>query len=85
MGIHQILSLKCADSTRIVSESLDRKLPATERWAVGFHAFVCRSCRRYKRQLMFLRAVMQAPPPLAVTLSSEARERIRRAVVAARR
>ena len=49
-----ILTLECDESTRLVSEGLDRKLSLTERWAVRMHAVGCWSCRRFHRQLQFL-------------------------------
>jgi hypothetical protein len=84
-GLLRILTLRCADSTRIVSESLDRELSATERWAIRVHAFVCRSCRRYRRQIEFLRLVMRGTADAASGgLSVQERERVRRAIAAER-
>lgn len=80
--LRRILALKCAESARLVSESLDRDLSASERWAVRVHACICRSCRRFRHQIEFLRlAARSAPGAVSWGLSVEARERIRRAVV----
>ena len=80
--IRRILTLSCDESTRLVSESLDRDLPVGERLAVRLHAVGCLSCRRFARQLRFLRAALRhrdaetAADGAPVTLSPEARERI---------
>lgn len=86
--IKKILTLKCEESTRLVSESLDQELPWGERWAVRLHAVSCRACRRYRRQLLFLREaarrraneMVDALDSAGPTLSPEARDRIRRAL-----
>ncbi|MEK6797903.1 MAG: zf-HC2 domain-containing protein [Planctomycetota bacterium] len=52
------LALSCDESTRLVSESLDHPLPASERFAIRLHAMICRSCRRYARQIRLLRETM---------------------------
>lgn len=54
-----VLTLKCEDSTRIVSESLDRELSLSERWAVRTHYLGCWSCRRFGKQVRQLREVYQ--------------------------
>ena len=83
--IRKILTLTCDESTRLVSESLERELPAGQRWAVRLHALSCRSCRRFRRQILFLRdAVRRGGRGLGVdslsageSLSPAARDRIR--------
>lgn len=87
-SLKRILTLTCEESTRLVSESLDRELPAGERWAVRLHALCCWSCRRYRRQILFLRDAIRrraidigaAAPPAGPTLSPEARQRIQQAL-----
>jgi len=82
--IHRILTLTCDESTRLVSESLDRELPLGDRLAVRLHAMICRSCRRVRRQFLALRdAVRRAADepgtgdgPHEPALSPEARARI---------
>ncbi len=58
MGLFQaiklILTLKCEQSARLVSDSLDRELGLAERWAVRGHHLGCRSCRRLRQQLLAL-------------------------------
>lgn len=86
--IKRILTLRCEESTRLVSESLDRDLPRGERWAVRLHALCCRSCRRYGRQILFLREAIRrgarepetAALAAGASLTPEARERIKKAL-----
>ncbi len=81
--IKQILALRCDESTRLISEGLDRDLPFGERLAVRLHAVSCGPCRRYRKQLALLReafkrcwtgsASLAAP---GESLSDEAHRRI---------
>ncbi len=79
-----ILTLSCKESSRLVSESLDMDLPRGERLAVRLHALCCRSCRRYRKQLVFLgQAVSRiadtlTAPSARASLSPEVRDRISR-------
>ncbi|MGD2110972.1 MAG: zf-HC2 domain-containing protein [Phycisphaerae bacterium] len=85
-AIKLLLTLKCEESTRLVSESLDRDLSPAQRWAVRLHALVCRPCRRYGKQLHLLRdavrrmAAGKAEPTSPVTLGPDARSRIAQAL-----
>ena len=49
-----ILTLRCEQSSRLISESLDQQLPWAERWAVRMHFISCRSCRRVRQQFEWL-------------------------------
>jgi len=49
------LMFNCKEATRLVSESLDRKLPFHQRIGIRVHLFMCKFCSRYEKQLMFLR------------------------------
>lgn len=81
-----LFALKCSESTRLISESLDRNLSSGERLAVRIHALVCRSCKSYRRHLTLLRTTLHSlgetdpfqAAPDGPKLSTEARERIRR-------
>lgn len=57
--LNLILTLDCEQSSRIISESLDRDLQFSERWAVRFHYLGCWSCRRFRRQIEILRHVVR--------------------------
>ena len=54
--IWRILTLTCDESTRLMSDSLDAELPYPERLAYRLHSVSCRHCRRFLRQIRFLRA-----------------------------
>ena len=78
-----ILTLSCEESTRIVSDSLDRDTSSVERWAVRLHGIGCWSCRRFRRQMQFLRQAMRSREKVDTSailadesLSAAARERM---------
>lgn len=77
--------LSCKDVTRLISESMDRSLPAGKRFGVRMHLLICRFCARYRRQLLLIRdaarriASAEGAFPEGA-LSAEARERIRRSL-----
>lgn len=78
-----ILTLKCEQSSQIVSASMDRKLTAVERWAVRLHAIGCWSCRRFGQQIRQLRRAMKLHPDRTtseIRLSPEAMKRIEEAI-----
>lgn len=49
----------CREVSRLVSESLDRKLPLHQRMGIRVHLSMCKFCSRYRKQLLILRAIMQ--------------------------
>lgn len=77
------LSPDCREATRAQSQAIDHHLPPAKRLGVWLHLSVCKWCRRYGKQIRFLRAASitnheefkESPPQ---KLSSEARERIKR-------
>ena len=48
--------LKCREACKLLSEAQDRKLTPRERLSLKLHLFACIQCRRYRKQLAFLRA-----------------------------
>lgn len=50
----------CAEITELLSESQDRTLSFAEEFAARTHLMMCVGCRRYKKQLTFLREAMRA-------------------------
>ena len=82
--VWNILTLPCSEAARLSSESLDRTIPSHDRLAVRLHTLACRSCRRYRRQLLMIRKItIQAAGQLSTSvpaLPDEARERIKRAI-----
>jgi len=51
--------ISCKESTRLVSQGLDRELAFGERVALRVHLAYCIGCRRARRQMAFLRRAMQ--------------------------
>jgi hypothetical protein len=81
--------LSCRETTRLASEALDRKLTFGERMGMAMHLLMCPLCRRARRMMLFLREVLrrrwtalqtETASRAGPTLSSEARQRIRRAL-----
>lgn len=82
--------LSCSEISKLVSESLEEKLPWRKRMAVGVHHLMCRFCFGFARHTQLLRrAVRDHPERLEpetnsedAKLSAEARERIKCALCA---
>ena len=76
------LSPNCREATRLQSEALDRSLGRRQRIGLRTHLLLCKWCRRYGKQIRFLRSAAHQPeeheqclPPQS--LPPEARERIK--------
>ena len=52
-----ILTLRCDQSSQLMSKSQDSPLSKPERWALSFHLCICRFCRKYRRQLKLLHEI----------------------------
>lgn len=75
----------CRQVTRLQSGALDRRLSWLERLGLRLHLLVCKWCRRYGRQIRFLRrAVREHPDHLSEAsphpLTPEARERLKKSI-----
>jgi hypothetical protein len=75
--------LNCRQVTRLVSQSMDAKLPWHQRLAIRFHLLYCIWCRRYASQIQFLRKAAkelssEAVDVSAPKLSVEARDQMRK-------
>ncbi len=73
--------LNCKQASQLVSQSLERKLPLRERFALFVHLRVCDACTLFSRQLKLLRQAMQrigrdVEQDTNIVLSDEARKRI---------
>lgn len=89
-SIWKILTLSCAESTQLVSASIDEPLGWSERVAVRLHMCICRGCRRFREQIRFLEkaaTIRAAQDSLSDTdavrslsLSPEGRQRIEKVV-----
>ena len=51
--------LSCRETTRLVSQGLDRELAFGERVALRVHFAYCLGCRRASRQIRFLRQAVR--------------------------
>ncbi len=51
--------MTCKDASRLISEGQERDLGCTERWGLRLHLWVCDNCRRFKRQIDFLRKAIR--------------------------
>lgn len=49
--IRTILTLRCEEASRLMSDGYDRRLLWWERWAIRGHLIACRVCPGVKRQL----------------------------------
>jgi len=75
----------CREVTRLQSNALDRDVPFFWRVGMRLHLLVCSWCRRYGKQIRFLREAMHDHPDelceaSSQGLSPEARERLKRAL-----
>ena len=76
------LSPNCKQASRLQSESLDRKLPILQRIGLQLHLMLCKWCRRYGKQIRFLRQAAHQhsddlEEPTDQRLPDAARERIK--------
>ena len=74
--------ITCEEATRLMSESLDRKLPIGKRIGLRMHLLVCRLCPRFWRQLLFLKKASdlhkkRMEEDASISLSAETREKIK--------
>ena len=79
------LSPDCREASRLQSEALDHPLPKAQRFGLRLHLLLCRWCRRYGKQIHFLRqAAHEHPESLTQAtpeeLSSDARERLKQSL-----
>jgi hypothetical protein len=86
-AVKMVLTLSCDESTRLTSMSMDRDLSRSERVAVRLHAVSCRACRRFRRQIQFIRdairgrlAAKSVVPFPGPSLTPEARKRLKHIV-----
>ena len=47
--------LTCRETTALVLQAEDRRLPLTARLAMRLHQRICRNCRRFNRQVELMR------------------------------
>lgn len=75
--------LNCKETSRSVSDAMDKNLPFSKRIGIHLHLMMCKSCARVAQQLKQLRSAVQGgagdniPPQ---TLNEEAKQRMRRKI-----
>ncbi len=85
--------LNCKDMTKLISDSLERKITLRERMELWLHIMMCGMCRKFRRNAIALRMLVRrehiskekladsaAVVPDSQTLSSSAKERISSAI-----
>ena len=78
--------LSCEETSRLVSESMDRALPLNKRIAVRMHLLMCTSCARFRKQLLVMRlAARKIQDELGDTLTGpsldpESRQRMKKTI-----
>ena len=53
------LTYTCKEVSRLLSESQDQDLPASERARLRLHLVMCETCHAVEKQFSFLRQAMQ--------------------------
>jgi hypothetical protein len=48
--------LSCKEASALMSQALDRRLSLRERLSLRLHLAICEGCRRFERQMAFLRS-----------------------------
>jgi hypothetical protein len=79
----------CKELTFWMSESLEQKLSLRRRILLNLHYMICVWCRRYNQQIHSLRTIAQSyadeeaklPESSATSLTPEARERLKQALI----
>jgi hypothetical protein len=62
--------LSCKETTRLVSQGLDRELAFGERVALRLHLAICLGCRRAGGQMRTLRKAVRALAEIDLTIDA---------------
>ncbi len=81
----RLVRLRCKHATRLISQSMERPLTRGEKISLGVHLFVCKWCRRYRRQLQLMQEMIQEFASIETThagtrMPESARRRIEEAI-----
>jgi hypothetical protein len=76
---------KCREVIRLLSQSMEVKLPITTRIKLRFHYLICAWCQRYEKQLRTLRKIASSLPEhiddfCPETLPDSSKERLKQAL-----
>ncbi len=74
--------ITCKEATRLISESMDGKLPLGRRIALRIHLLMCKLCPRFLHQMLFVKGTTdhyqkEVEEDPSYSLSTNARERIK--------
>ena len=84
--ILDLMKSKCTDTSRLLSEKMDRPLSVLKWLKVGFHLALCEYCREYKTQLQTLRQLtkgLEKEAPNMETqgsMKSESKEKLKQII-----
>jgi hypothetical protein len=70
----------CQEATRLISESMERKLSLKERIALWLHLRLCEFCIRFLKQIHGLRKIARGYKLQDVQLSQTAKDQIKQAI-----
>ena len=76
---------KCREVIKLLSQSMEVKLPVTTRIKLRFHYLICIWCQRYEKQLRALRKIASSLPEhvdscCPETLPESSKERLKQAL-----
>jgi uncharacterized protein (DUF2461 family) len=76
---------KCREVVKLLSQSMEVRLPMSTRIKLRFHFLICAWCQRYEKQLRALRKIAASAPEhvdqiCPETLSDSSKERLKRAL-----
>src|ERR1700739_452080 len=76
---------KCGEVIKLLSQSMEVKLPVTTRIKLRFHYLICIWCQRYEKQLRALRKIASSFPErldacCPETLPDSSKERLKQAL-----
>lgn len=88
--IKMVLTLSCDESSRLLSDHLERRLSRPERLALRLHLMICAPCRKFRRNLNLLRDLLRrrseqclTDADVPSTLAPDEKARILKAVTGA--
>ncbi|TWT73481.1 hypothetical protein Pla123a_38170 [Posidoniimonas polymericola] len=83
-AIKMLLTLRCEESARLLSDASFRSLSPVERWSVRLHQVSCKRCRQLASQLSQIDQAARSRVSQAQQMPDEMRQRIARSVAQAR-
>ena len=76
--------LNCKQASELMSQSMDSKLPFSQKMALKFHLIICHGCSNFLKQIYFLRKAARQLVANghydSIYLSDESKKRIQEAL-----